>query len=58
MIEYKAKCGTWADQYAYVTTGETIPAEKMAALHKDDEKNLKENEEFKGWNTKKMAMGI
>lgn len=58
LIEYKAKCGTWADQYAYVTTGETIPAEKMAALHKDDEKNLKENEEFKGWNTKKMAMGI
>ena len=57
LIEYKAKCGTWADQYAYVTTGETIPAEKMAALHKDDEKNLKENEEFKGWNTKKNGDG-
>ena len=55
LIEYKAKCGTWADQYAYVTTGEKIPAEKMAALHKDDEKNLKENEEFKGWKIKETG---
>ena len=55
LIEYKAKCGTWADQYAYVTTGETISAEKMAALHKDDEKNLKENEEFKGWKIKETG---
>ena len=57
LIEYKAKCGSWADQYAYVATGGTIPAEKMAVLHKDDEKNLKENEEFKGWNTKKDGKG-
>lgn len=27
----------------------------MAALHKDDEKNLKENEEFKGWKIKETG---
>ena len=36
-----------ADQYAYVATGQTITADKLAALHKDDQKNLKENEELK-----------
>lgn len=57
LVEYKAKCGTWADQYAYVATGQTITADKLAALHKDDQKNLKENEELKGWNTKKDGSG-
>ena len=46
-----------ADQYAYVATGQTITADKLAALHKDDQKNLKENEELKGWNTKKDGSG-
>lgn len=57
LVEYKAKCGTWADQYAYVATGQTITADKLAVLHKDDQKNLKENEELKGWNTKKDGSG-
>ena len=57
LVEYKAKCGTWADQYAYVAIGQTITADKLAALHKDDQKNLKENEELKGWNTKKDGSG-
>ena len=57
LVEYKAKCGTWADQYAYVATGQMITADKLAALHKDDQKNLKENEELKGWNTKKDGSG-
>lgn len=32
-------------------------SDKLAALHKDDQKNLKENEELKGWNTKKDGSG-
>ena len=55
-MEYKAKCAH-ADQYAYVATGQTITADKLAALHKMIRKNLKENEELKGWNTKKDGSG-
>ena len=59
MVTYSTRDGKFPvyNQYAYVAADGQITADKLADLSDYDEGKLGENEEFKGWNTKKTGDG-